>query len=183
MAAYRTLVVDPPWPERGGGGRGAQEHYAVMGVADIAPLVTGSASWTPADDAHLYLWATNTHLPAAIAMVGELGFRYITCLTWAKDRIGLGQYFRGQTEHVLFGVRGSLPVGPADRLPTLFHARRLEHSRKPDRFYEIVEQVSPEPRLEMFARRRRVGWDVWGNEAPDASQARSQVPMFAESVA
>ncbi len=183
MTAYRTLVIDPPWPERGGGviKRGADAHYPLLSVADIGEVIASADLWTPDADCHLYLWATNTHLPAGVALMGRLGFRYITTLTWAKDRIGLGQYFRGQTEHVLFGVRGSLPVPPDQRLSTLFMARRLEHSRKPDRFYEIVEQVSPGPRLEMFARRRRVGWDVWGNEAPEF--AATQDPMFAESVA
>lgn len=183
MTAYRTLVIDPPWPERGGGviKRGADAHYPLLSVAEIGDVITGADRWTPADDAHLYLWATNTHLPAGVDLMVRLGFRYITALTWAKDRIGLGQYFRGQTEHVLFGVRGSCPIEPDRRLSTLFVARRLEHSRKPDRFYEIVEQVSPAPRLEMFARRRRVGWDVWGNEAPE--HASTQTPMFAESVA
>ena len=101
----------------------------------VAVLVAGSGVWTLAADCHLYLWATNTHLPAAIELLTRLGFRYITTLTWAKDRIGLGQYFRGQTEHVLFGVRGSAPIAPDQRLSTLIGARRGEHSAKPARFY------------------------------------------------
>lgn len=178
---YRTIVVDPPWPERGGGGRGADVHYDLLPVTRMAEVISGADLWRPSlDGCHLYLWATNTHLPAAINLVADLGFRYVTCLTWAKQTIGLGQYFRGQTEHVLFAVLGSLPIEPAARLSTLISARRSAHSAKPDRFYEIVEQVSPGPRLEMFARRRRVGWDVWGFEAPDPSQARTQMPMFAE---
>ena len=64
-----------------------------------------------------------------------------------------------------------------------FAARRTTHSTKPDRFYEIVEQVSPDPRIELFARRRRMGWEAWGDEAPPESEARSQVPMFAEGAA
>lgn len=182
---YRTIVIDPPWPERGGGAikRGADRHYPLVDVLDMPALIIRAEAYRPAVNAHLYLWATNTHLPDAIDLMASLGFRYVTTLTWAKDRIGLGQYWRGQTEHVLFGVRGRLPVPPARRLSTLFRADRDDHSAKPDRFYEIVEQVSPSPRLEMFARRRRVGWDVWGDEAPPESEARSQVPMFAESAA
>lgn len=183
MTRYRTIVIDPPWPERGGGviKRGADAHYPLLNTSEIADVIEGAAMWAPDDDCHLYLWATNTHLPAAVTLMDRLGYRYITTLTWAKDRIGLGQYFRGQTEHVLFGVRGSSPIPPDQRLSTLIAARRGDHSRKPDRFYEIVEQVSPGPRLEMFARRRRFGWDVWGNEAPEF--AASQAAMFAEGIA
>jgi N6-adenosine-specific RNA methylase IME4 len=180
MNAFGTIVIDPPWPESGGGGRGAQEHYPLLSTSAIAGVIEGSGVWTPAADCHLYLWATNTHLPAAIELLARLGFRYITTLTWAKHAIGLGQYFRGQTEHVLFGVRGSCPIPPDRRLSTLIAARRGSHSAKPARFYEIVEQVSPEPRLEMFSRHRRVGWEAWGFEAPPESEAWTQAPMFAE---
>lgn len=183
MTGYRTIVIDPPWPESGGGviKRGADRHYPLLSTSAIAGVIESADLWAPAPDCHLYLWATNTHLPAGIDLLARLGFRYITTLTWAKDRIGLGQYFRGQTEHVLFGVRGFCPIPPDQRLSTLIAARRGRHSEKPTRFYEIVEQVSPGPRLEMFARRRRVGWDVWGNEAPEFGS--TQVPMFAEVTA
>lgn len=182
---YRTIVIDPPWPERGGGviKRGADRHYPLVDVLDMPTLIIRAEAYQPAANAHLYLWVTNTHLPDGLGLMAAIGFRYITTLTWAKDRIGLGQYWRGRTEHVLFGVRGRLPIPSDRRLSTLFRADRDDHSSKPDRFYEIVEQVSPSPRLEMFARRRRVGWDVWGDEAPPESEARSQVPMFAEAVA
>jgi len=98
-------------------------------------------------------------------------------LTWHKlGPIGLGYYFRGETEHILFGVRGRAPL--ADKSArNHFAVTKGRHSAKPDRFYEIVERVSPEPRLELFARRRRVGWDVWGDEAPPESEARTQTHL------
>ncbi len=109
---------------------------------------------------------TNNHLKDAEFVMEALGFRYITMVTWAKDRIGLGQYRRGQTEHALFGVMGRLPalVKTESTLVGKGIIPRGRHSEKPADFYKEVELVSPGPRLEMFAREPRKGWDVWGNE-------------------
>jgi N6-adenosine-specific RNA methylase IME4 len=101
-------------------------------------------------------------------VVKELGFKYKTLITWAKTRIGLGQYFRGQTEHVLFATSGKARVPPPSRRSsTLLGADPLEkriHSRKPVALYSVIEEVSEGPYLEMFARSKREGWDSWGNE-------------------
>lgn len=159
---YPTIVADPPWQYDNAGTRGAADgHYPTMTVEEICKLDVAARA---ADHAHLYLWTTNTFLLAAFAVLDAWGFEYKTCLTWAKPQIGLGNYFRSATEHVLFGVRGTLPV--ADRaIPTWFQADRLRHSEKPATFYELVERASPGPYLELFARRPRPGWDAWGNEA------------------
>lgn len=103
-AKYKTIYVDPPWPEKGGGKikRGADRHYQLMSVKDIIALPV--ASLADPDGAHLYLWATNNYLPAALDCIKAWGFEYVTTITWMKDRIGLGQYFRGITEHCLFAV-------------------------------------------------------------------------------
>lgn len=185
---YRTIVLDPPWEYAQAGPRGAAARiYQTMSNAAIAELPVGQLA---DENAHLFLWVTNPRLfgePGEIGPIDMLrgwGFRHVGMLTWHKlGSPGVGWYFRGDTEHVLFGVRGTAPIAAAQRLSTFFAAPRTGHSAKPDRFYEIVEQVSPAPWLEMFARRRRVGWDVWGNEAPPESEARSQVPMFSETAA
>jgi N6-adenosine-specific RNA methylase IME4 len=177
---YRTIVADPPWFYTNGTvPMGGVEHqYGTMTNAEIAAIPVRDFADR---SAHLYLWVTNPRLfreetdglgPRDIMAVW--GFRYVTMLTWHKlGAPGLGYYFRGDTEHILFGIRGKAPIEPAIRESNHFAASRGEHSAKPDRFYELVERVSPGPYLEMFARRRRYGWDVWGNEAPDfaASQA------------
>lgn len=174
---YRTVVADPPWRYDNASNRGAAaKHYDTMTTEEIASLRVADVV---ADDAHLYLWVTNPKLfeSRPMEIMDAWGFRYITMLTWHKvggpRGIGLGYYFRGETEHVLFGVRGKAPIPPYQRMRNLFQAARLPHSTKPDVFYQMVEKVSPEPRLELFARRRRYGWDVWGDEAPQeqASQA------------
>lgn len=179
-ARYRTIVADPPWPYTGEGAPGASaptksgrmSHsaklpYPTMAVADICALRP------PADDhAHLYLWTTNRFMPDAYAVVEAWGFTPKTILTWTKvytddpERVSMkvGYYFRGATEHCLFAVRGSLRT-KANNLPTGYLWPRLPHSVKPDAFYDLVEEASPGPYLEMFSRRARLGWDTYGDEA------------------
>lgn len=95
----------------------------------------------------------------------------------AKLQMGLGQYFRGCTESCLFGVRGAVEYRTIDggkraQGRTGFHAPRGEHSAKPEKFRAVVERVSHGPYLEMFARRPAVGWDLWGNQAPEPTDAQ-----------
>jgi N6-adenosine-specific RNA methylase IME4 len=105
---YSTILMDPPWNETGGGKikRGADKHYPLVKTPDLPRVIMQSPEWRPANDCHLYMWATNTFLADAIWLMGTLGFKYKTNVVWTKDRIGLGQYFRGQHELLLFGVRG-----------------------------------------------------------------------------
>lgn len=107
---YQVLYPDAPWPENGGGKtkRGANRHYGTMKVRDIIKHFQLFGSWA-ADDAHIYAWATNNYMPAALECIAAAGFRYVSMITWVKDTKGLGQYYRGRTEHCLFGVRGRLP--------------------------------------------------------------------------
>jgi N6-adenosine-specific RNA methylase IME4 len=86
-------------------------------------------------------------------------------LTWVKPQHVLSHYFNSQTEHALFGVRGSLALRRRNATTVISGNRPRLHSTKPDTFYELVESCSPGPRLEMFARRGRPGWATWGAEA------------------
>lgn len=108
MKKYKTIYVDPPWMERGGGKikRGADRHYKLMTTKEIMQLPVAELA---DDNCHLYLWVTNNFLPDALKVITAWGFRYITTITWVKDRMGLGQYYRGLTEHCLFAVKGRLP--------------------------------------------------------------------------
>lgn len=172
---FRTVLLDPPWPENGGGKckRGADRHYKTMRLRDVFPTVRLAPLWRIADSAHMYLWVTNNYLPAGLKLMGELDFRYVTNLAWIKDRDGLGQYFRGRHELLLFGVRGrgfdvrterrDLSTVIAGEDSCIGHPRG-EHSAKPEVFHDLIEQRSQGPYLEMFARTRRVGWQCWGDE-------------------
>jgi len=165
---YKTIYADPPWEERGGGviKRGADAHYPLMHYTEIKALPVKNLAHPVG--CHLYLWVTNNFLNTGLEVMREWGFVYITTITWMKDKQGLGQYFRGITEHCLFGVRGKLPFKIIDgkRMQGLtgFTAIRREHSRKPDEMREMIEMVSYEPRIELFAREQFPGWDAWGNE-------------------
>jgi len=176
---YSTIVADPPWPYSGRGPASSKEHrpnsygaapssverYGKMSIAELCALAPPSS-----ENAHLYLWATNYFLVQAHEIAEAWGFSPKTVLTWGKVKsdgtasMKTGHYFRGATEHVIFGVRGSLRLAKGKCQPTLFLSKRLPHSVKPDWFYSMCEEASPGPYLELFARRRRPGWDAWGSE-------------------
>ena len=168
---YRTIYADPPWPEYGGGKikRGADRHYPLMSISEILRLGNSLQRYIADDGCHLYLWVTNTHLANGFLVMDAWGFRYKTTITWFKDRFGLGQYYRGQTEQCLFGVRGRLAYrttacGKRSQGVTSIHAPRTIHSEKPNEMRRMIERVSHAPRLELFARGKAERWDVWGNE-------------------
>ena len=164
LAKFATIVIDPPWDWGDEGdvdqlGR-ARPTYKTMPLYQLRELPVGDLADV---DCHLYLWITNRSLPKGFDLLDAWGFRYITCLTWVKPSFGMGNYFRGQSEQVLFGVRGSQPLKRKDA-GTVFQAPRGPngHSSKPLAFFDLVESCSPGPYLEMFSRSNRLGWTTWG---------------------
>ena len=164
---FPTIVIDPPWDWGDEGdqdqlGR-ARPDYATMSIDQLKAMPIGDRADT---DCHIYLWITNRSLPKGFALLEAWGFRYITCLTWVKPHFGMGNYFRGATEQVLFGVKGSQPLKRKDA-PTYFNAPRGPngHSSKPVEFYDFVESCSPGPYLEVFSRHERDLWVSWGQDA------------------
>lgn len=157
---YRTILADPPWALNQVGGYGASRHYPVMPLDKIAGLRVDQLA---EDNAHLWLWVTNADLFRQVEVMAAWGFQYRSCLTWIKPRFGLGQYLRNQTEHLLLGIRGRAPIQFKGQGSWLY-APLQEHSHKPEEQYAVIERCSPGPYLELFARRNRPGWDVWGNE-------------------
>lgn len=167
MGKYRTLMIDPPWDLGEGDRFSPSLHYDVMSLEEIRNLPIAQLA---ADDCHLYLWTVQSVLRDSIDILDAWGFTHKSIITWAKrDRqgkpsLGSGYYFRNCTEYILFAVRGNLPALRHD-LPNFFEAARGRHSEKPDKAYELAEQMSPEPRLEIFSRTDRDGWTPWGNQA------------------
>ena len=172
--AYSTILADPPWQFQNRTGKVAPEHrrllrYPTMDLQEIKQLPVGKLA---AARSHLYLWVPNALLQEGLEVMREWGFAYKTNLVWYKvrkdggpDGRGVGFYFRNVTELVLFGVRGSMrTLEPGRTQVNLLSTRKREHSRKPDELYEIIEDCSPGPYLELFARFIRPGWHQWGNE-------------------
>lgn len=165
---YQCIVIDPPWPmkkierdERPDQGRDLD--YPVMSLDEIADEALVPVRTLAADDCHMYLWVTHKFLPAGMDLLNAWGFRYQCVMTWRKN-VGITPFsWMYDTEHVLFGRRGNLPLTRLG-LRLSFEAPVIGHSVKPDVFYERVVEASPGPRVEMFSRRSRDGFIVWGNE-------------------
>lgn len=163
---FQTIEIDPPWKLNGQEAKSQILQYPLMDLQQIKDL--GEKINEMADEnCHLYLWVINPMLPEAIEVLKsweKYGFIYKTCITWVKSNgFGTGHYYRGQTEHVLFAVKGKLGTDRNNQ-PNYFEAPRYKHSEKPEKFYEIVETMSPEPRLRLFARSHREGWKSCGDE-------------------
>ncbi len=163
---YATIVADPPWRygnQNGAAARGhARSHYDTLTVDEIAQLDVVNLAL---DDSHLWLWGVNQLLDEAYAVARAWGFSPLTLLTWCKRQPGVGYYLRNNTEHCLFATRGKPIVPDQQAMASWFVWPRSEHSRKPDAFTDLVEQISPGPYLELFSRRQRLGWDTWGDQA------------------
>jgi N6-adenosine-specific RNA methylase IME4 len=160
---FRTILADPPWDVQQAGGRGAVNHYSLMTLERIKALPVGDLA---ENNAHLWLWVTNATLRAGYDVAAHWGFTVRSPLTWVKFRLGLGNYLRNTTEHLLLCTRGKAPVQFHSQ-PTWFTAPVQDHSHKPEEQYALIERVSPGPYLELFARRRppsNADWSVWGNQ-------------------
>ena len=169
---YRTIVADPPWHyERfvgrtAGGGSGWQAHdlpYPSLTVPEIMALPVGDLA---EPDARLFCWTTNRYLPDTFNILRAGGFRYQQTLVWRKTNASPypGAVAVIDVELLLVAQRGT-PGRPDFAKSSVIEAAVRAHSQKPEAFLDLVEQVSPGPYLEMFARRQRLGWDTWGNEA------------------
>ena len=171
---FSTIYADPPWRFQNRTGKMAPEHqrllrYPTMTMEDILGLPVNRLA---APEAHLYLWIPNALIAEGLEVMKGWGFTYKTNLVWYKvrkdggpDGRGVGFYFRNVTELVLFGVRGGMrTLQPGRTQVNLIPKRKREHSRKPDEIYDLIEQCSPGPYLELFARHPRKGWAQWGNE-------------------
>ena len=175
---YGTILADPPWQFQNRTGKMAPEHkrlnrYTTMNLNEILALPVPELA---AEPSHLYLWVPNALLPDGLEVMRAWGFEYKTNLIWHKvrkdggpDGRGVGFYFRNTTEIILFGVRGknARTLAPGRRQVNIIRTMKREHSRKPTEQYDIIEECSFGPCLELFARGPRGGWETWGDQADE----------------
>ena len=185
---FGTILIDPPWRFVNRTGKMAPEHkrlrrYPTMSFDEIAALPVGALA---APRSHLYLWCPNALLAEGLRIMQAWGFTYKTNLVWYKTRKdggpdgrGVGFYFRNVTEMLLFGIRGKLRTKQAGRRQVnILLARKQEHSWKPEEQYGLIEACSPDPYLELFARRRREGWTCWGDQAESYEESRPLIASY-----
>ncbi len=175
---YNVIYADPPWSyDNKKTGRnmeyGAEHNYSTMTMQDISLLPVNEIT---EDNALCFIWVTVPLLPEGLETLKSWGFTYKTMLTWDKEKFGMGFWFRGQTEHLVMGVKGKVK-------PFRSHVRNIlrlklgEHSQKPQYFRDVITDLCTrsfdEPKkLELFARSRAgffpdyeyEGWDVYGNQ-------------------
>jgi N6-adenosine-specific RNA methylase IME4 len=179
---FSTILIDPPWRFINRTGKVAPEHrrlhrYATMSFEEIGGLPVAKYA---KEKSHLYMWCPNALLLEALTIMKQWGFKYKTNIVWYKirkdggpDGRGVGFYFRNVTELLLFGVRGSMrTLGPGRRQVNIMLTRKEEHSKKPQEAYRLIEQCSPGPFLELFARERVKGWHQWGDQVDSYKEIR-----------
>lgn len=178
---FRVVIADPPWSYNNSGCRGtAANEYSTMSVGAICDLPVGDLCES---DATLFLWATWPNLVEALDVVKAWGFEYVTGLPWIKLRekpfgdlwgevvappqYGVGFWVRGCTEPLLIARRGKVSPVTGDFVGLI--SENFGHSRKPDNVHQLAERLEG-PYLELFARRHRAGWSVFGNEIGATTQ-------------
>ncbi len=160
---FRTIVIDPPWEYKVNIFGRTTPTYKLMSDEELVQFKEKIDEWVAEDTCHLYMWTTNAFIWKSIDLGKQWGFEYKTCITWCKDKIGMGSYFRNSTEHLLFFIKKGSKSTRDKSIGTWFEAKRGEHSEKPDKAYEIVEKMSYSPYLDIFGRKKRKGWTVYGN--------------------
>lgn len=168
---YSLISCDPPWRFANYSAKGEVKnplaHYDCMDLASIKALPVNQLA---ADDCACLMWATAPMLPQAIETLAAWGFAFKSAGAWAKQSstgnawaFGTGYCFRSAAEFFILGTRGK-PKYLSRSIRNLIVAPVREHSRKPDEMHRNLEALFEGPRCELFARERRAGWDVWGNQ-------------------
>lgn len=170
---YNVIYADPPWQYDNTGVHGAADHhYPTMPLGEICSLLHG-LQLQVAENAVLFMWVTNPFLQDAFQVIEAWNFEYKTNVAWVKTNLvkpGSGFYVRGRHELLYICTKGSFT--PLDKhisppIGSVITADVLEHSRKPEEAYHIIERLYPDCNyIELFSRNQRDGWDMWGYDVP-----------------
>lgn len=163
---YDIILADPPWNIRWGGSNSIglkPLQYPTMLITELCQLPVKQIA---NDCSKLFLWTTNGFLPEALGILKFWGFQYDKLWTWCKPT-GAGGHPRNATEHLIEASRGAVKsIGRHEKaVNNWFEAPTQGHSTKPEKARRLIEYCYPNTtKIELFARRKAVGWDVWGNE-------------------
>lgn len=164
---FDIISFDPPWPYEGESkeittydpnGRRVANPYPEMSIEQIKQIEVPSS-----DNSVVFLWTTHKFLNDAFDILKTWGFQYKATLVWDKEKMGMGAWLRMQCEFCLIGIKGR-PYWDNTKYRDIIRESRREHSRKPDSFFEMVENITLGRKLEYFSREKRNGWEVFGND-------------------
>jgi len=159
---FGTIYADPPWPYSNQATRAStSNHYNTMSIENISALPIKDLT---AENCHLHMWTTNAFIFETPKIIESWGFVYKSIFVWVKPQMGIGNYWRVSHEFLITAIKhGSSTFLDKSQMSWL-QADRLKHSAKPEKVAESIEKTSPGPYLELFGRRTRKNWTVWGNE-------------------
>ena len=173
MKKYQVIYADPPWDYKGQkqhGGKGTPDtggaisHYSTLKLEQLQKLSVPSIA---DENSLLFLWSTSPHLDQSIELIKAWGFKWATIgFVWDKQKVNPGFYTMSQCELCLIGKKGKIPQPRGFRnIRQFISEERRKHSQKPDEVrYRIQRMFPSQNKIELFARQRSIGWDVWGNE-------------------
>lgn len=169
MEKYQVIVVDPLWGVKklthSARPKQIEMDYKTMTLSDIASLPVNKLADSTS---YCFLWTTQKYLFEAKAILNSWGFTHLLTMVWEKTygrSSGMPLFgFRWNGEFILVGTMGKVELWPKRPLiPAVFSAENIRHSQKPDRFYKMIEVLGSK-KIDLFARNKREGWDVWGDE-------------------
>jgi N6-adenosine-specific RNA methylase IME4 len=158
---FGAILCDPPWQYSNQATRAStSNHYNTMATEEIVRLPISELA---AEQSHLHLWTTNAFLFECPKILEAWEFEYKGVFVWIKNQMGIGNYWRVSHEFMVLGIRGDLRFRDHSQMSWIM-TDRTTHSTKPDSVADKIEKVSPGPYLELFGRRTRPNWTVWGDQ-------------------
>jgi N6-adenosine-specific RNA methylase IME4 len=165
---YRTIVIDPPWTVKNNlkdlkyYRTGKKMPYPTMSDLDILKFPINKFA---DDQCDLFMWTITSKIPIAFDIIKWWGFRYVDFFAWDKEiGVPVNGVYRS-VEWVIYAYNKKMGINKKGSfINTMFREKRGKHSRKPDIFYNKLKENTQEPRIDIFAREHRDGWDAWGNE-------------------
>lgn len=184
---YKTIVIDPPWP-----GPGATPAFDAQRPLRLIPYHTMTGIQVAAlrirehaeEDAQLFIWATSRSVGDAFLLAQLWAFSFRGLFVWKKP-LGLGRHVRSEAEFLLWAGRHGAPLVEPTDCPHQVHEWKKPHghSEKPEGAYDMIRELSHAPRLDIFARKRRDGFDAWGDDLPESEAVQGVLLMPNKGVA